>query len=203
MRLALKVDVDTLRGTRARRADPGRAAEEARRGGRRSCSRSAPTTRAARSSACSGPGSCARSSARRWSGTTACGRCCTARCCPARHRPARRRRMRAVRDDGFEIGVHTWDHIRWQDGVAGADAAWTRAEMHRACERYTEIFGSRPRVHGAAGWQMNVARAAPDAARSASSTAPTAAARIRTCRYGTPSSSAARSCRRRCRRSTS
>jgi peptidoglycan/xylan/chitin deacetylase (PgdA/CDA1 family) len=64
--------------------------------------------------------------------------------------------MRAVRDEGFEVGIHTWDHIRWQDGVAGADAAWTRAEMQRACERFTEIFGTAPRTHGAAGWQMNI-----------------------------------------------
>ena len=46
--------------------------------------------------------------------------------------------------------------MRWQDGVADADAAWTRAEMQRACERYTDIFGTPPLVHGAAGWQMNV-----------------------------------------------
>ena len=64
--------------------------------------------------------------------------------------------MRAVRDEGFEVGIHTWDHIRWQDGVAEADAEWTRAEMQRACERFTDIFGTEPRTHGAAGWQMNV-----------------------------------------------
>jgi len=63
--------------------------------------------------------------------------------------------MRAVRDAGFETGVHTWDHTRWQDGLATADAAWTAGEMRRACERYHEIFGEEPRVHGAAGWQMN------------------------------------------------
>src|ERR1700686_4899548 len=33
--------------------------------------------------------------------------------------------MRAVRDQGFEVGIHTWDHIRWQDGIGAADAAWT------------------------------------------------------------------------------
>lgn len=65
------------------------------------------------------------------------------------------REMRAVRDAGFETGVHTWDHTRWQDGLADADAAWTADEMRRACERYHEIFGEPPRVHGAAGWQMN------------------------------------------------
>ena len=64
--------------------------------------------------------------------------------------------MRAVADAGFETGVHAWDHVRWQDGVPRADAAWTKAEMEQACERYTDIFKAPPLVHGAAGWQMNV-----------------------------------------------
>ncbi len=64
--------------------------------------------------------------------------------------------MRATRDAGYEVGIHTWDHVRWQDGVAGASAAWTHAEMQRACDRYTDIFGTAPLTHGAAGWQMNL-----------------------------------------------
>ncbi len=64
--------------------------------------------------------------------------------------------MRGVRDAGHETGVHCWDHIRWQDGVGRADALWTGDEMRRACERYGEIMGEPPRTHGAAGWQMNV-----------------------------------------------
>jgi peptidoglycan/xylan/chitin deacetylase (PgdA/CDA1 family) len=64
--------------------------------------------------------------------------------------------MRAVRDAGFEVGIHTWDHIRWQDGVVGADADWTARQMQLACERFTDIFKSPPTTHGAAGWQMNV-----------------------------------------------
>ncbi len=64
--------------------------------------------------------------------------------------------MRGVRDAGHETGVHCWDHIRWQDGVSKADAQWTSDEMHRACERFHEIMGEPPRTHGAAGWQMNV-----------------------------------------------
>lgn len=63
--------------------------------------------------------------------------------------------LRAVRDAGFEVGVHTWDHVRWQDGVAGASEAWTRHEMEAACNRFADIFKEAPRVHGAAGWQMN------------------------------------------------
>jgi peptidoglycan/xylan/chitin deacetylase (PgdA/CDA1 family) len=63
--------------------------------------------------------------------------------------------LRGVRDAGFEVGIHTWDHVRWQDGVSGADAAWTAAEMRKACERFSDIFGEAARTHGAAGWQMN------------------------------------------------
>jgi len=64
--------------------------------------------------------------------------------------------MQGVRDAGHETGIHCWDHIRWQDGVARAGEAWTYNEMHRACERYTDVFREPPRTHGAAGWQMNV-----------------------------------------------
>jgi len=64
--------------------------------------------------------------------------------------------MRDVRAAGFEVGIHTWDHVRWQDGVAAADARWTLHEMRLACDRFEQIFGEKARVHGAAGWQMNL-----------------------------------------------
>ena len=64
--------------------------------------------------------------------------------------------LRRARDEGFEIGIHCWDHVRWQDGVATADAEWTRREMQRAIDRFIGIFGEAPILHGAAGWQMNV-----------------------------------------------
>jgi undecaprenyl phosphate-alpha-L-ara4FN deformylase len=63
--------------------------------------------------------------------------------------------MRDVAGRGFEVGVHTWDHVRWQDGVARASEPWTRRELTRAHEQFTEVFGRAPLVHGAAGWQMN------------------------------------------------
>lgn len=63
--------------------------------------------------------------------------------------------MRAVAAEGHETGIHTWDHIKWQDGIEQADEAWTLREMQLAFDRYTEIFGVPPLTHGAAGWQMN------------------------------------------------
>ncbi|GAB4120674.1 MAG: polysaccharide deacetylase family protein [Sideroxydans sp.] len=63
--------------------------------------------------------------------------------------------MRAVCDAGFETGIHCYDHIRWQDHVACQDATWTEREMQRAVARYVEIFGAAPKAHAAAGWQTN------------------------------------------------
>jgi len=63
--------------------------------------------------------------------------------------------LRSVRDAGHEVGIHTWDHIRWQDGVERADPQWTEREMRLAMNRFAEVFGVSARTHGAAGWQMN------------------------------------------------
>jgi peptidoglycan/xylan/chitin deacetylase (PgdA/CDA1 family) len=61
----------------------------------------------------------------------------------------------AVECGGFECGIHTWDHVLWQDNVRKRDAAWTVGMMEKAEQRYDELFGERPHTHGAAGWQMN------------------------------------------------
>jgi undecaprenyl phosphate-alpha-L-ara4FN deformylase len=63
--------------------------------------------------------------------------------------------MRAVRDAGFEVGLHTYDHVHWQDTVAGATAEWTRAEFERGLRAFERVFGSPPESHAAAGWQVN------------------------------------------------
>ena len=63
--------------------------------------------------------------------------------------------MHATRDAGFEAAIHCWDRVKWQNEVERAKPAWTEIEMRRAHERYFEIFGSEAPGHGAAGWQMN------------------------------------------------
>jgi len=63
--------------------------------------------------------------------------------------------LRDIAQRGFEVGVHTWDHVRWQDSVARASEAWTRRELTLARDQFMEVFGRAPSVHGAAGWQMN------------------------------------------------
>lgn len=63
--------------------------------------------------------------------------------------------MRSVREAGHEVGIHTHDHVEWQDRVAGAGATWTQREMQRACDGFELVFGIPAKTHGAAGWQMN------------------------------------------------
>jgi peptidoglycan/xylan/chitin deacetylase (PgdA/CDA1 family) len=66
-------------------------------------------------------------------------------------------RMRAVRAAGFETGVHCFDHTLWQDFVTRRGPDWTRRQMGLAVARFGDVFGEAPRVHGAAGWQMTEA----------------------------------------------
>ncbi len=71
--------------------------------------------------------------------------------------------LRAVRDAGFEVGVHCWDHVRWQDKLVHRDDAWAAREMRRAVQRFTDVFGAAPRLHGAAGWQFTEGAARAEA----------------------------------------
>ena len=63
--------------------------------------------------------------------------------------------MRAVRDAGHEVGIHCYDHIRWQDGLAKMSPDQVFAEFGKACGEFERIFGASAKTAGAAGWQAN------------------------------------------------
>ncbi len=63
--------------------------------------------------------------------------------------------MRSVAAEGHEAGILAFDRVRWLKRIAAAGEAWTAAAMQRARERYEEIFGSAALTHGAPGWRMN------------------------------------------------
>jgi len=65
--------------------------------------------------------------------------------------------MRAIDQAGHETGIHTWDHVAWQDAVRNRDPQWTQTQMQKSWDRFVEIFGHSPITYGAAGWQMNEA----------------------------------------------
>ena len=40
--------------------------------------------------------------------------------------------MRSARDAGHECGIHTWDHVLWQDNVRQRGRDWTERQMRLA-----------------------------------------------------------------------
>lgn len=63
--------------------------------------------------------------------------------------------MRRTAAMGFSVGIHTYDHIRWQDGLAKMTLEQTRAEFGRARAAFERVFGHPAASAGAAGWQAN------------------------------------------------
>ncbi|QYM78940.1 4-deoxy-4-formamido-L-arabinose-phosphoundecaprenol deformylase [Horticoccus luteus] len=63
--------------------------------------------------------------------------------------------MRAVRDAGHEVGIHCYNHYRWQDYVQKMTLAEVREEFLAARAEFLRIFGHEARTAGAAGWQSN------------------------------------------------
>jgi undecaprenyl phosphate-alpha-L-ara4FN deformylase len=64
--------------------------------------------------------------------------------------------MREVQKQNFEVGIHCYDHVTWQDYVQNRDLKWTMKQLDRASSAFKDVFGSEPTTHGAAGWQMNM-----------------------------------------------
>ena len=63
--------------------------------------------------------------------------------------------MCAARDRGHEVGIHCYDHIRWQDGLARMSRAEVCAEFDKARREFERVFGEPAQTAGAAGWQAN------------------------------------------------
>lgn len=63
--------------------------------------------------------------------------------------------MRRARDAGHEVGIHCYDHIRWQDGLAAMTEAEVWEEFGKARREFERIFGAPARTFGAAGWQAD------------------------------------------------
>ena len=63
--------------------------------------------------------------------------------------------MRAVRDAGHEVGIHCYNHYRWQDYVQRMSLAEVREEFLSARVEFLRVFGGEAHTAGAAGWQSN------------------------------------------------
>ena len=63
--------------------------------------------------------------------------------------------MRRVRDEGFEVGIHCYNHYRWQDYLQKMSLTEVSAEFIAARAEFLRIFGNEAKTAGAAGWQSS------------------------------------------------
>ncbi len=63
--------------------------------------------------------------------------------------------MRLVRDSGFEVGIHCYNHYRWQDYVQKMSLRAIHEEFLAARTEFLRVFGTEALTAGAAGWQSN------------------------------------------------
>jgi undecaprenyl phosphate-alpha-L-ara4FN deformylase len=61
--------------------------------------------------------------------------------------------LRSIADHGHEVGVHAWDHHRWQMGVESMTDAEMEEELARASAAFVRVFGRAPECAAAPGWR--------------------------------------------------
>ncbi len=63
--------------------------------------------------------------------------------------------IRAAADDGHEVGLHAWDHHAWQAHIDTMDADAVHESLYRGVELLTEILGCHPACSAVPGWKCN------------------------------------------------
>lgn len=64
--------------------------------------------------------------------------------------------MRKTKAAGHEVGIHCWDHVKWQDELARLSVDDVRDEFAKARNEFGRIFGVESLTAGAAGWQADL-----------------------------------------------
>ncbi len=62
--------------------------------------------------------------------------------------------IKSAGDAGFECGIHSWDHFKWQNRLESMRPTEIDADFTKASVEFEKIFGKKPRTCGAAGWQI-------------------------------------------------
>ncbi|MBF0462407.1 MAG: 4-deoxy-4-formamido-L-arabinose-phosphoundecaprenol deformylase [Magnetococcales bacterium] len=63
--------------------------------------------------------------------------------------------LREAVQAGHETGIHCYDHVAWQDQVAYRGEGWTRQALEQARGLHENLLGQPATTHGSAGWQLN------------------------------------------------
>lgn len=62
--------------------------------------------------------------------------------------------IRRTADEGHDCGIHSWDHVYWQDNLPTLSREQIRAELERAFSQFEDYAHFRPESCAAPGWQV-------------------------------------------------
>ena len=62
--------------------------------------------------------------------------------------------LRRAIDEGHDCGLHSWDHVYWQDKLPKLSRSQIVGEFTKAMELYERITGQAPKACAAPGWQV-------------------------------------------------
>jgi undecaprenyl phosphate-alpha-L-ara4FN deformylase len=63
--------------------------------------------------------------------------------------------MRSARAAGHEVGIHAWDHHKWQAKLEKMSSTELREEIENGIAALSEILGEQPSCSASAGWRCN------------------------------------------------
>ncbi len=62
--------------------------------------------------------------------------------------------IRQTAKDGHEVGLHAWDHHRWQASLSRLSASALKADLQKGFDTLTRILGKQPDCFAAPAWQV-------------------------------------------------
>ena len=65
--------------------------------------------------------------------------------------------LREIAGEGHEVAPHGWDHVGWQDRIAGLGADAMRADLEKAARAFEAGLGAAARASAAPGWRTTTA----------------------------------------------
>lgn len=63
--------------------------------------------------------------------------------------------LRRAEDQGHEVGIHCWDHVKWHDKLPRMSKDEVRSELSSAEALFSDILGRRAETTAAPGWTVS------------------------------------------------
>ena len=63
--------------------------------------------------------------------------------------------MRKVVSQGHEAGIHAWDHVTWHDCLTGKGLDFVKSELGQAAKAFLQVFGTSAVTTAAPGWTVS------------------------------------------------